>query len=98
MIRHLIVFNIAAGATHEQCLAMAEKGRLELSRIPGVVGVSYGMAVNEAARYKYYLAVDFTGREIIKSYQEHPVHTAFADQDFRPLAVERITTDYDLLF
>lgn len=98
MIRHLIVFNIKDGATHDQCVAMAEKGKEELSRIPGVVNVSYGMAVHEAARYKYYLAVDFAGREIIQSYQQHPVHTAFAEADFRPMAVDRITTDYELLF
>ncbi len=77
---------------------MAEKGREVLARIPGVVQVSFGTAVKETARYRYYLAVDFAERSVIQSYQDHPLHIAFADEDFRPMAPDRITTDFEIKF
>jgi len=97
MIRHLIVFNIREGATEEECVSVMERGREQLTTIPGVVGFSFGIAVNPAAKFKYNLAVDFADESIIESYKHHPVHVAYADDYFRPLATDRITTDYRLI-
>lgn len=97
MIRHLIVFNIREGAPHEECLAMAERGRLDLGRIPGVVSIAFGVAVKENARYRYTFVIDLVDEQALAVYQEHPWHVAFADTYFRPLAPDRITTDYELV-
>ncbi|MFC5466409.1 Dabb family protein [Lederbergia graminis] len=96
MIKHLIVFNIREDATHEECIEMLEKGKRVLSEIPGVLGVTYGTAVAENAKYKYTIAVDFRDRSVIETYRDHPIHVEFADEHFRPMAVDRITTDYEI--
>ncbi|MCC3374194.1 Dabb family protein [Cohnella sp. REN36] len=98
MIRHLIVFNIREGATHQDCLKMIEIGKKELMTIPGVIGISFGTACSETARYRYTLSVEFESMDVIEFYKYHPAHVAFADQHFRPLATDRITTDYRLEF
>lgn len=98
MIRHLIVFNIREGATHEECLAMAERGRLELGRIPGVISVSFGVALKKGVRYRYTFVIDLIDEQALADYQHHPLHVAFADIHFRPLAIDRITTDYELVY
>lgn len=97
MIRHLIVFNIRQGATHEDCLAVIAKGMEQLLQIPGVLNLGFGVAVREDARYKYQLAIDFADEGVIESYKHHPIHVAYADRFFRPLATDRITTDYKLI-
>ncbi|MFL5661597.1 MAG: Dabb family protein [Ktedonobacteraceae bacterium] len=98
MIRHLIVFNTSEGVTREQCLAMAERARQELSQIHGVINVSFGAAIAANARYRYNFTIDLRDEGALRIYQEHPIHVAFANNHFRPMAPDRITTDYQLFF
>jgi hypothetical protein len=98
MIRHLIVFNIREEVTHEDCLAMAERARQDLTSIAGVVQVSFGVAVTENARYRYTFVIDLNDEQALRRYRDHPIHVAFADTYFRPIAPDRITTDYKLLY
>ena len=98
MIRHLLIFNTRDDVTHEQCLAMAELAHQELSRIPGVVQVSFGIAVAENARYRYNFTIDLDDEQALRVYQDHPIHVAFANSHFRPMAPDRITTDYKVVY
>lgn len=97
VVKHLIVFNVADGVAEEDCLRMARQAQEELTRIPGVTGVSFGVAVSGNAAYKYLLIVDFAGEEVIDFYRDHPIHVRFANEVFRPMAVHRITTDFHML-
>ena len=97
MIRHLIVFNIREGVTHENCLAMAERARQVLTSIAGVVRVSFGVSVTENARYRYTFVIDLSDEQALQRYRDHPIHVAFADAYFRPIAPDRITIDYELI-
>ena len=94
MIRHLIVFN--ALAPYERVLAMAERGKAVLSAIPGVTDVRFGTAVEDSARYRYVFDIGFENESVIAAYRAHPDHIRFAEEEFRPLAPERLTTDYRL--
>jgi fructose-bisphosphate aldolase class II len=95
MVEHLIVFN--AEASREEVLRMAEEAKEVLLRIPGVVGLRFGEALLPGARYRYFISVLFSGPEVVERYRDHPLHVAFADQVFRPLAKDRLTTDYRVL-
>ena len=97
MVNHLIVFNTAPGVTEEACRAMAHQARETLTRIPGVRTVRFGIAASERATYRYLLIVEFEDESVIDLYRDHPVHVQFADQVFRPMAVDRITTDYTMV-
>ncbi|MBP3962675.1 Dabb family protein [Paenibacillus lignilyticus] len=96
MIRHLIVFNLREGLGHQDCLDMIDEGRRVLTLIPGVTDYHFGEAVDLAAKYRYYLAIDFTDESVIELYKYHPLHVKFADEWFRRSATDRITTDYNL--
>lgn len=99
-VKHLIVFNAPHVPPHkrdETCLALARQAREVLTRIPGVTDVAFGVAVSESPAYRYLLIVEFAEEGVIASYRDHPIHVRFADEVFRPLAVERITTDYRML-
>lgn len=98
MVRHLIVFNKREDASDEACRLMGELAREVLAQIPGVTHVSFGRSVLEEARYRYYLFVDFIDRSVIPVYLDHPIHIRFAENHFRPMAPDRITTDYDIVF
>jgi hypothetical protein len=92
-VEHLIVYNVAAAARDRVAEIMRE-GRAVLARIPGVRRVFTGDAVTPDATYRHCWLVRFSGEPVIAGYREHPLHKAFADQRFRPLADERISIDY----
>ncbi len=94
MIRHIIVFN--ATAPHEQVLAMAERAKSVLGAILGVTEVRFGVAVAAQARYRYCFDIGFVDEATIERYLTHPDHVRFADEEFRPIAPDRVTTDYRL--
>lgn len=73
---------------------MAREGRDVLTQIPGVLGVSFGEAVAPNASYRFVYVVEFEDESVIERYRHHPVHVRFADSRFRPLAPDRITTDF----
>jgi fructose-bisphosphate aldolase class II len=92
-VEHVILYE-ASGATPEQIERMLEEGRRVLARVPGVQRVFTGRAVQAGARYRFSWLIRFAHPAVIDSYRDHPVHTAFADAWFRPLAADRVTTDY----
>lgn len=92
MVQHLILFN--AEASPEEVRRMVEEARSVLLRIPGVTGLCFGEALSETARYRYWLSIAFSGPEVVEVYRNHPLHVDFANRVFRPMAKDRITTDY----
>jgi len=53
--------------------------------------------VEEDAKYRHTWLVRFCHPAVINSYREHPMHIAFADKLFRPVASERISIDYQTI-
>lgn len=95
-VAHVIVYNADGGGagTVEE---MMSRGQAALGTIPGVREVAAGRAVSAQARYPYCWLIRFAHAAVIESYRTHPVHTAFADREFRPRAKDRLTIDYELL-
>ncbi len=84
MICHVIVFN--ADEPAERVRAMAERARRILGAIRGVTDVRFGVAVADAAPYRYFFDIGFADESVIDSYRQDPAHVRFAEEEFRPLA------------
>jgi fructose-bisphosphate aldolase class II len=92
-VEHLIIYNVK-GLDKDGVAKMMVEGRRILSKIPGVREVVSGTAVKVDAAYRYTWLVRFCHPAVIDSYRDHPDHVAFANQQFRPVAGERISIDY----
>lgn len=92
-VEHLIVYNVAEDARDRVGEIMRE-GRAVLARIPGVRRVFTGDAVTADAKFRHCWLVRFSGEPVIPGYRDHPLHKAFADTWFRPVAGDRISIDY----
>jgi fructose-bisphosphate aldolase class II len=90
-VDHLIIYNVSDDA---DVATMITEGRRVLGAIPGVREVFAGKAVRDDAGYRYCWNVRFCHPNVIDSYREHPDHVAFADNRFRPVAGDRISTDF----
>lgn len=94
-VLHTILFNTNLDEAGVRVLL--ERVQQQLGQIPGVRGFTFGQAVEPGARYRYLLQVHFADQGAISRYREHPLHQDFASQVFRPVAVDRLTTDFILL-
>lgn len=92
-VEHLIVYNVTEDA-RERVPDMMREGRKVLADIPGVRRVFTGDAVAPDAQYRHCWLVRFAGEAVIPTYRDHPLHKAFADGWFRPVAGDRISIDY----
>ena len=94
-VEHLIIYNVH-GISEDETMAIIDEGRSILSSIPGVLEVLTGTAMKDDDAYRYTWLIRFCHRAVIDSYREHPLHVAFADKLFRPVAAERISIDYQI--
>ena len=95
-VEHLIISNVTE-ISEEETHAMIVEGQKVLSTIPGVLEVVTGEAVKSDADYRYAWLVRFCHPTVIDSYRDHPLHVAFADNKFRPVAGGRISIDYQAI-
>ncbi|MDH5436617.1 MAG: class II fructose-bisphosphate aldolase, partial [Gammaproteobacteria bacterium] len=92
-VEHLIVYNVER-TSDQQVHAMMDEGRKMLSTIPGVREVFTGKAIEEDTKFRFCWLVRFCNKAVIDTYRDHPVHVAFANNLFRPIADDRITIDF----
>lgn len=95
-VQHVILYNVD-NASDAQVEALMAEGRDVLARIPGVRRVVTGWAVPDKPRYRFCWLIEFASRAVIESYRDHPLHRDFADQQFRPLAPDRVSVDFEAL-
>lgn len=93
-VEHVIIYNVEH-VPGVQVEAMMARGREMLATIPGVRRVVTGWAVADKPRYRFCWLIEFTHRAVIDSYREHPLHKQFADNLFRPIAVDRVSVDFE---
>ena len=95
-VAHVIFYN-TEGLDEAQAKALRAEGREVLSRIPGVLSVETGTAIQPSApKFRYLWDVRFCHPRVIDYYRDHPEHVRYADERFRPVAGERITIDFEL--
>lgn len=93
-VEHCIVYNTSN--THDDELErMMARGRTSLGAIPGVRRVFTGRARRDDAKYRYCWLVRFASAAVVASYRDHPDHARFADTQFRPQAVDRLSIDFE---
>jgi fructose-bisphosphate aldolase class II len=95
-IEHVIVYNTSVNepAVVEE---MLRKGKGQLSTIPGVLDVQIGKAIRDQGAYRYCWLIRFAHESVVESYRTHPIHVAYADTFFRPIAADRISNDYEIV-
>jgi len=93
-IEHLIIYN--STVNDEQTREAGQMGTTVLDKIPGVRATWRGESVDSNAKYRWCWLIRFANESVIASYREHPDHVAYANEQFRPIADNRISIDYVL--
>ena len=93
-VEHLIIYN--SSVNDEQTRKAGLLGSMVLDKIPGVRATWRGESVKSDAKYRWCWLIRFANESVIASYRDHPDHVAYANEQFRPIADNRISIDYAL--
>lgn len=93
-VEHLIIYN--SSVDEAQTRQAAQIGATILDNIPGVRATWRGEAVKADAQYQWCWLIRFANEAVIDSYRDHPQHVAYANEQFRPIAGNRVSIDYTL--
>ncbi len=93
-VEHLIIYN--SSVDDEQTQKAAKLGATVLDNIPGVRVTWRGESVKSDAKYRWCWLIRFANEAVIDSYRDHPEHVAYANEQFRPIAGDRVSIDYML--
>jgi len=92
-VHHVIIYNVEK-VNDEQIKRIMARGQNVLGKIPGVRRVNTGTAIQKDASYRFSWLIEFVHKNVIDSYHDHPDHTSFANELFRPVAGNRISIDF----
>ena len=95
-VEHVIVYN-SNESDPVVIQIMLRKGKQQLSSIPGVLDVKIGRTTDDKSKYRYCWLIRFAHETVIESYKQHPVHVAYANTYFRPVAADRVSNDYEII-
>jgi len=96
MIRHVVMFRWAEGATEEQQgLAAAEVARLP-SVVPSLRAFASGadVGVNQG-NFDFAVAADFDDVDGYVAYRDHPEHRAIVEKFIRPITAQRAAVQFE---
>lgn len=93
-VEHLIIYN--SSVNDEQTRQAVQTGTMVLDNIPGVRATWSGQSVNSNAKYRWCWLIRFANESVIAFYRDHPDHVAYANEQFRPIADDRVSIDYVL--
>lgn len=93
LVEHVVMFN-APDLTEPEVEELFRIGCEQLGAVPGVRGVRVGRAITPRPRYSLCWIVRFANEAVAESYKHDPMHLAFADNRFRPVATDRLTIDF----
>jgi hypothetical protein len=96
MIRHVVLFRWAPGATDEQKQRVAA----ELSRLPALVPSlrDYRLGANlglNPGNFEFAVAADFDDVDGYLAYRDHPEHRAIVAEFIQPIVTERAAVQYE---
>jgi fructose-bisphosphate aldolase class II len=95
-VEHVIIYNTTL-TRDADIQHMISKGIELLSQIPGVREVNAGRSIVPDSKFAYTWLIKFCSPDVVEYYKNHPTHKHYADNEFRPNAGERITTDFEIL-
>ncbi len=97
-IKRVILANPRTDISQEHLAAVAEAGRVLITAIPGVEGMSFGVALATDAPYRYYVRIQFRDEQALQTYETHPNHTNFGAQQWLPIIADQMITDYRIQY
>jgi len=95
MIHHLVLCRLRPGTTDETVEVMMRQTRSQLLKIPEVLSVRCGKAIDPASGWEFFLAVEVESMDKLAMYADDAIHLKFVEEVIKPNISESLTLDYE---
>ncbi len=96
MVHHLVLFKLNDEVDDERVEWMMRQTRIQLLKIPEVLGVKCGKRIDPTGDWPFFLSVDVENMERLAVYRDAPHHVKFLQEVIRPYTTERLAVDFEM--
>ena len=98
MIEHIVVFELSKETTQEQIEALYREISSFRDRIPGILDLTIGENFSKISKnYTHGVVIRFETKQALKDYFTNPIHTAMVENHLKPILVDGLEIDYEIV-
>jgi len=96
MLYHVTLFKLKPEVTPAKLEEMMMTTRMSLLKIPEILSVKCGKAIDPKAEWPFFIALDFESTDKLAMTEDDAIYMKFVADVLKPYTSERLTLDYEM--
>jgi hypothetical protein len=96
MVHHITLFKLKAEVTPEKLEKMMMTTRMTLLKIPEILAVKCGKAIDPKMEWPFFISLEFESMEKMQMTQEDAIYMKFVSDVLKPSVAERVVLNYEM--
>lgn len=96
MVHHLTLYKLQPQVTPEKLEEMMMGTRIALLKIPEILSVRCGKAIDAEAEWPFFIALDFESMEKLAVTEDDAIYMKFVAEIIKPFTAERMAIRYEM--
>lgn len=96
MVHHITLFKLKPEVTPEKLEQMMMATRMSLLKIPEILAVKCGKAIDSKMEWPFFVSLEFESMEKMQMTQEDAIYMKFIADIVKPNAAERVVLNYEM--
>jgi hypothetical protein len=96
MVHHITLLKLKPEVTPEKLEQMMMATRMSLLKIPEILAVKCGKAIDPRMEWPFFVSLEFESMEKLQMTQEDAIYMKFVADIIKPNAEERVELDYEM--
>ena len=96
MVHHVTLFKLQPEVTPAKLEEMMMTTRIQLLKIPEILAVRCGKAIESDSEWPFFIALEFESMEKLAVTEDDAIYMKFVAEVIRPNTSERLTLNYEM--
>lgn len=96
MVHHITLIKLKPEVTPEKLEQMMMTTRMSLLKIPEILSVRCGKAIDPKMEYPFFVSLEFESMEKLQMTEEDAIYMKFIADVVKPNAADRMTLNYEM--
>jgi Stress responsive A/B Barrel Domain len=96
MVHHITLFKLKPEVTPAKLEQMMMTTRMSLLKIPEILSVKCGKAIDPKSEWPFFIALDFESMEKLAVMEDDAIYMKFAAEILKPHTAERLALNYEM--
>ena len=96
MLHHIMLFKLKPEVTPARIEEMMMNTRMQLLKIPEVLGIKCGKRINAEMPWPFFIALDFESKAKYEMYRDDPIQVKFVEEVIKPNVAESLALDFEM--